>query len=171
VSHTLLTPRNGRWYDAVESARIDALLGASFYLLRNDASGTGERYRCKRCRTKHTHFTRLCIELPFTAAQVRRMYLSARITRLEPGTRSPLAGFGVADLAAQHPRTERDLGAREKGDHWIAFLLGTAEPLTPRRAQELADRIRGAGAVDFTLQPLAAVAAAQPYLQEVQSHV
>lgn len=165
---TLLVPANGSYYSPAEVRRIDALLASEFFLLRNDASGTGERYRCKRCRAKHTHFTLMCVERPFDRAGLRNMYLTGRVTRL--GRPSPLHRLGIRDLEAQHPRTARELVPGEQGDHWFAFLLGTADPLTPRRAQELADRIRGRGATDFALQPLAAVAAAQPILREVASH-
>lgn len=162
----LLVPANGSWYTPEEKRRIDLILASEFYLLRNDASGTGERYRCGRCGRRETHFTLMCIERPFDRTGLRHMYLSGRVTRIDPARPSPLARLGVSDLAAEHPRTARELGRGEQGDHWFAFLLGTADPLTPRRAQELADRIRAAGA-RFALQPLAAVAAAQPILQEV----
>lgn len=182
TDQVLLQPRNGRWYTAEETARIDALLAASFYLIRND--GPGGRARCRRCKGAHAYMTKMCREVPFSQAQVRTNYLSARITTSDrPNAVKDAVGSVLRrppDLARAHPLYARELAGRfkrelslaekERPEHWVAFLLGTAEPITAKRAQELADDIRARGARDFTLQPLAAVRAAAPYLLEVQRH-
>lgn len=179
-NQTILVPANGSYYTPAEKRRIDLIMGSEFFLLRNDASGTGERYRCKRCRAKHMHFTLLCIERPFDRSGLREMYMTGTVVQMEPtqqtrlalgGLRQPLGSrLGTFDLGQAHPQTARQLTRGEQGAHWFAFLLGTADPISARRAQGLADRIRGAGDRSFALQPLAAVAAAQPILQEVTSH-
>lgn len=135
-----------------QAAQFDALLDASYVLVRNDGA---ERARCnpKRggCNMIHAHFTLLCIPRPFRGLHEGLFAYWANVGQrrddeLTQEQRARLKSLGplftqTVPLATVHPRTARELGTRQNDLDLGAVLLGTLDPISPLRARLYAEQI------------------------------
>lgn len=134
-----------------EDERRDALIAAQWVLVRID--DTGERWRCRQCGCKHTHFTLFCTPRPFrgvregltaywhnTAARPRDLTPEQR-DRLREVSR--MLGFRepLPSLAERHPETARKMATPKSDFDLGGWLLGTIDPISPEKARELGTRI------------------------------
>jgi hypothetical protein len=135
-----------------QAAQFDALLDASYVLVRNDGA---ERARCNPrrggCNAIHAHFTYLCIPRPFRGLHEGLYAYWANVGQrrddeLTAEQRSRLQSLGPlftksAPLATVHPRTARELGTRQDDVDLGAVLLGTLDPISPLQARLYAEQI------------------------------
>lgn len=131
-------------YTRAEWQELWRLKNAQFFLVRNDGGDIGEPLVCGRCGagkpgTKpHAYFTRMCVERPFRGVE-KALFAYAKVHSDDDLQRRILTDF--PDLEVGHPITARHLIPREAGEDLIAFAVGTAVAISPRRAQTLTDLI------------------------------
>jgi hypothetical protein len=135
-----------------EAERLDELEQHTYFLVRID--GQGERWRCRRCNGRHTHFTLFCCERPFRGIG---QGLYAYWRNIGAGDPSELSARQVArvgqigalfgadqpqtNLSTHHPRTAQALGYDAADVDVGADLLGTLDPISEAKARILADLI------------------------------
>ncbi len=134
--------RAGFWTPE-ESARFDAVRNSSYCLVRID--GDGERWKCRRCGGRHTHYTLFCISRPFRGLS-HALYAywanagSAREQDLSPAQRAnletlaPIFGNRPVPLATAHPATSAALATDERDVMVGATVLGSIDPISRAKA-------------------------------------
>lgn len=133
-----------------ETERLDAIERSRYVLVRID--GMGERWRCRRCGSKHAHFTVACVERPFKGLRegLRVYWQNTAIPDLDlsPEQRARrreiarLMGFGdLPSLSTHHPETARALATPDSDLDLGAWVLGTIDPVSTAKAYALAARI------------------------------
>lgn len=136
-------------------ARAQALLSASYMLVRNDGP---ERWRCQWCNVRHEHYTTQCIPRPWRGLQHAlygywRNTADVRPSDLTAAQRQRMNELGrvfgklgrAEPISVQHPRTARELGTAEGDVDYGATILGSLDPITPQKAMFYAELIRARG--------------------------
>lgn len=137
------------WATPEESRRLQMLADASYVLVRID--DVGERWRCRYCNGRHTHFTVLCTERPFRGlthgllaywqnTAVPDADLAPEMRQRRANVAKAL-GLGMPSLAEHHPETARALKTGERDQDFGAWVLGVIDPISPAKAFQLAARI------------------------------
>lgn len=134
-----------------EAERLDALAQSRYFLVRID--GQGERWRCRGCNGRHTHFTLMCLERPFRGID-HGLYaywknvgagdpqqLSARQTARVRQIGAMLGAPPTPNLSTLHPRTAQALGGDAADTDFGADLLGTLDPIPETKALLLVNLI------------------------------
>jgi len=136
-----------RWpgtYTRDEWNYLRALRDSKFFLVRNDGGQTHEALVCTRCGAgrypskPHPYFTLMCVERPFRGLE-KALYAFAKVRSDEPLKSRLLADF--PEFEAGHPVTARALMPSEPGEDLIGIAMGTAVPISERRASTLSDII------------------------------
>lgn len=135
-----------------EAERLDELNQSRYCLVRID--GDGERWRCRRCNARHTHFTLFCLERPFRGLQHALMAYWRNVgagntaqlsARQRARVREVGAMFGAEveqpNLSTLHPQTAQALGGDAADTDLGAHLLGTLDPISETKAHILANLI------------------------------
>lgn len=134
-----------------DAERLDALRQSQYCLVRID--GMGERWRCRRCNGRHTHFSLFCVERPFRGLEHALFAYWRNVgagdaaqlsARQRARVREVGAIFGVPstpNLSTLHPRTAQALGGDAADTDLGADLLGTLDPISPMKATLLANLI------------------------------
>lgn len=141
--------RAGIWTPE-QSARYDALRRSTYVLVRID--GEGERWRCGLCNGRHTHFTKLCVPLPFRGLLdgLHALYANvggARESDLSPTQKAqldalrPIFGGSPVPLATGHPSTAAALGTEDRDVLVGAAVLGSIDPISRAKAELYASTI------------------------------
>lgn len=145
------------WFvpDPEEIRERERILASTYYLVRQDGE-LGEKMRCKRCNAKHPYFTLMCIEQPFCGLD-QGLYAFWRHSGMH-GSEQYLSEAGKAryqalaaafthqpDLAESHPITAASLHVPPRDIDFGALALGTLEPITRQKAQQLVWRINTRG--------------------------
>lgn len=156
VHPDIMTPEEGREYERILAGR--------FYLVRQGEMG--ELMRCKRCQSKHSYITFMCIERPLSGLSggLYARWRTAPATwyrgELSPEERRRLEEFDKlfgpqTDMRTGHPQTARVLGTTERDGDIGKLALGVLEPITREKAEQLVTAInRRAGRDALTMATL-----------------
>lgn len=131
----------------------ERILRGIYFLVRQDGP-LGEKMRCRRCHAKHAYFTLMCIEQPFCGL-TQGLYAYWRVAgahgayqHLPPVERAKYDAlnkrFGP-DFAESNPRMAASMHVAENDMEMGAIALGTLEPITRQKAQQLLWRINSRG--------------------------
>lgn len=138
-----------------ELEQAEKIRASHYFLVRQGSDAIAEVFTCKSCGAKHRYFTLNCREQPFSGityglyaffktvgAQNATAVMSdtqrARVDRLQRYL-GPLGD--LPELAQTHPQLARRLSTGERNLDILGTALGILEPISPRDAQRLLDRI------------------------------
>ena len=143
VAPGIWTPEEMRQWEAIRKGQ--------YFLVRQ---GTlGEMMRCKRCGSKHTYLTWMCVERPFKGLTTGLYaYWRSQPGGLHRGDLRPeeqrnlgvldqIIGGQAADLASAHPRMAQALNTGQRNADIGGVALGALEPITTAKAQQLVDAV------------------------------
>ena len=125
------------------------LLDNKFFLVRNRGGDAGERFRCGRHPytpgidepVYHEFFTVMCIDRPWRGLD-GALYAYASVT--SDGRLQSMVLRDLPALQTRHPGSFSHLAPDSAGEDLIAIALGTLEPISELKAQQLAAKINAA---------------------------
>lgn len=131
-----------------QTLEAEKLLANKFFLLRQGEMG--EVLRCKRCNTKHTYFTLMCVERPFDGLKeglyaywfhagrygTKNFLNDVSLQRYE--AIASVLSKDYPDIAAAHPQLAKKLGTEEEDFDVGTVALGILEPISREKAEALA---------------------------------